>query len=117
MASTHRVNRVRQMLLREFSDIVGRLKDPRIGMVTVVGTEVSRDLKYATMSVSILGDEHQRQESIQALEQALGFIRYQVAQRVRLRQVPEIRLQYDTSFEQAAKVTELIEGLHRGEDG
>ena len=117
MASTHRVNRVRKMLLRDFSDIIGRLKDPRIGMVTVVDTEVSKDLKFATMFVSVVGDQQQKDDSIQALESALGHIRYQVAQRSTLRQVPEIRIRYDSTLEHAARLTALIESLHQGEDG
>jgi ribosome-binding factor A len=116
MASTHRVGRVRQMLLRELSDIVGRMLDPRVRLVTVVDAELSKDLKSATMYVSVIGDEREREEALAALEAALGHIRYEVAQRVQLRQVPEIRVEYDSSLVRAARVTALIDGLHKDAD-
>jgi ribosome-binding factor A len=116
MASAHRVGRVRQMLRRELSDIVGRMQDPRVRMVTVVDAEVTKDLKSATMYVSVIGDERERQEALAALESALGHIRYQVAQRVQLRQVPEIRVEYDATPARAARVTALLNSLHKDTD-
>lgn len=112
MASIHRVNRVRELLLRELSDIVSRLKDPRIGMVTVVDTGISRDLRYATMYVSVLGSETQKQETLAALESARGFMRREIARRISLRFVPELRIEYDETGERAARITELLDGLH-----
>jgi ribosome-binding factor A len=111
MASTHRINRLRELLLREFSDIVAQLKDPRVRMVTVVDAEVSKDLRYATMFVSILGTESEQQAATAALENALGFIRREVAQRVKLRYVPELRVAYDPTVERAARLTALINSL------
>lgn len=116
MASIHRVNRVREMLLRELSDIVSRLKDPRIGMVTVVDTEVSRDLKYATMYISVIGDKDQQRDTLAVLQNASGFIRREIAQRVSLRFVPEIRVQYDDTSERAARVSALIDRVTREQD-
>jgi len=114
MASGYRVGRVRQLLLREVSDIVSHLRDPRVRLVTVVDAEVSKDLKFATVFVSVIGDETRRREALRALESAVGHIRYEVAQRVQLRQVPEIRVQYDDSLERGARVTALIDSLHKG---
>ena len=116
MASTHRVGRVRQLLLRELSDIVGRMRDPRVRLVTVADVEVTKDLRNATMYVSVIGDNQQRDEAIGALEAAVGHLRYEVAQRIQLRQVPEIRVEYDSSLERAARVTALIDGLHKEAD-
>ena len=116
MASTHRVGRVRQLLLRELSDIVSRLQDPRVRMVTVVDADISKDLKQATMFVSVLGDEAERVQALATLESALGHIRHEIARRVQLRQVPEIRVQYDHSLERAARVTALIDSLRKEGD-
>jgi len=63
MGSPYRINRVRELLLRELSDIVSQLKDPRIHLVTVVDTEVSRDMKYAKMFVSLMGSKEEQQEA------------------------------------------------------
>jgi ribosome-binding factor A len=111
MASTHRVNRVQALLLRELTDIIGRLKDPRVGMVTVVETKVTRDLMYATVYVSVLGSEKEQQQTMDALVSAQGFVRREVGQRIKLRSVPEIKFVYDETIERAAHLTALIDSL------
>lgn len=113
MASTHRVNRVRELLQRELGDIVMRMRDPRVAMATVVGTEVSRDLHYATMYVSVMGGEEEQRAAVEALERALGHIRSEVARRVQLRIVPEIRVVHDNTMERAAHLTALIDSVNQ----
>ena len=109
MGVSHRVSRVRESLFREFSDIVRNLQDPRIRLVTVVDAEVSTDLKHARMFVSFLGSEKEKREAIAALENALGHIRHEIAQRVSMRHVPEVDVVYDNTSERAARLTALIE--------
>ena len=109
MGASHRVNRVRELLHREFSEIVRNLKDPRIRLATVVDAEVSPDLKQAKMFVSVLGSEKEKMQAIAALENALGHIRYEIAQRISMRQAPEISLAYDDTSERGARLTALIE--------
>jgi ribosome-binding factor A len=92
-------------------DIVGRLRDPRLGFVTVMDVELSKDLHYATMFISVLGDEEAQREAVEAIEGALGFIRREVAERIRLREVPEIAVRYDDTSERAARVNALIESI------
>ena len=60
MASSHRGGKGRETLMREFSDIVRGLKDPRVRFVTVVDTDVSSDLRYATMYISVIGSEEEK---------------------------------------------------------
>ena len=109
MATTHRVSRVRELLLREFGDIVRRLKDPRVRFVTVVDTEVSRDLRYAKMFISVIGSQEDREEATDALNHARGYIRREVAKRLPMRHVPEIAVAYDDTAERAAQITSLID--------
>lgn len=109
MGVSHRVSRVRESLHREFSDIVRNLQDPRIRMITVADAEVSPDLKHARMFVTVLGSEKEKIEAVAALENALGHIRYQIAQRISMRQAPEISLAYDDTSERASRLTALIE--------
>ena len=109
MGVSHRVSRVRESLYREFSDIVRNLRDPRIRSATVVDAEVSRDLKHARMFVSVLGSEEEKEEAVVALENALGHIRHEIAQRISMRQIPEVRVVYDDTSERAARLTVLIE--------
>ena len=107
----HRSARVREQLQRELGDILGRMRDPRLGFVTVMDVELSPDLTYATMFVSVLGSDQERQDAMAALHGSLGFIRREVAQRIRLRQAPEITVRYDNTSERAARVTALINDL------
>ncbi len=111
MATPHRVNRVRESLLREFSDIVRRLRDPRVRFATVVDAEVSRDLRHARMLVSVLGSEDEKIAATEALQNATGFIRRELAQRMHLRYVPEISVEYDDTSERAARITGLLDSL------
>jgi ribosome-binding factor A len=109
MGVSHRASRVRESLYREFSDIVRNLRDPRIRSATVVDAEVSRDLKHARMFVSVLGSEEEKKEAVAALENALGHIRREIAQRISMRQIPEVSVAYDDTSERASRLTALIE--------
>ena len=109
MCASHRASRVRESLHREFSDIVRNLKDPRIRLVTVVDAEVSPDLKHARMFVSVLGSGEEKGQAVAALGNALGHIRCEIAQRIPMRQAPEISLTFDDTSERAARLTALIE--------
>lgn len=109
MATPHRVDRVRELLLRELSDIIQRLKDPRVRLVTVVDTEISRDLRQATIYVSLIGSPEEQRQAIEGLTHALGFIRREVGQRIELRHVPELRVVYDGTAERALRISALID--------
>jgi len=117
MAANYRVNRIRQLLLREFSGIIGRLKDPRIGMVNVADVEVSKDLRYAKLFVSVLGDEAEQEEALAALQKAEGFLRREIAQHLPLRYAPEIKVFYDNTAERAANISALLQDLGKEKNG
>ena len=114
MASSHRVGRVRETLMREFSDIVRGLKDPRVRFVTVVDTDVSADLRHATMYVSVIGSEEEKIGATKALQGATGYIRREVARRLPMRHVPEISVTYDETAERAFRLTSLIDRANAG---
>jgi len=109
MATDQRTVRLRELLLRELGDIVTHLQDPRVRGVTVVDVELTRDLRHAKVFVSQIGTPDQQREATRALEKALGHVRHEVAQRMELRYVPELRVVYDASIERAARVTHLID--------
>ncbi len=91
------------------SVIQHELKDPRVGFATVVGVDVSADLHYATVRVSVMGDDVNQDETMQALEHAKGFLRRRVAEELRhLRFVPELRLRLDTSLDYTARIDEVL---------
>tara|TARA_Y100000588_G_scaffold79524_1_gene83152 strand:+ start:503 stop:853 length:351 start_codon:yes stop_codon:yes gene_type:complete len=111
VASPYRVNRVRELLQRELSDVVMSLRDPRVGLVTVVDTEVSKDLRHARMFVSVIGTETEKREAQKALNRALGHIRREIARRISLRHVPEFSVVYDDTAERASRIDSLINSL------
>ncbi len=117
MGSPYRVNRVQELLRRELSDIVQRLEDPRLRLVTVVDAEVSKDLRSAKMFVSALGGQAEQLAAIAALQRALGFIRREVARHLDLRDAPEIAVVYDDTSARAARVGALLNTLKTPADG
>lgn len=111
-----RVNRVAEQMKKELSDIIGRkLKDPRVGFVTVTDVEVTGDLQQAKIFVTTL-DDQEREATLEGLEKAGGFIRQEIGSRIRLRKVPEIAFYWDASFEQGARIEQLIKEIHEEED-
>lgn len=111
MASPQRISRVRGQLLRELTDIVGRMKDPRLQLVQIVDVELSADMGYATIFISSLGDVDDKKQVLQGMHRGLGFMRREIAQRMRLRYAPQLRVAYDDTTERAARVTALIDSL------
>jgi ribosome-binding factor A len=106
------VQRLRLQLRRELGDIVRRLRDPRLGFVTVMDVEVSsEDLGHATLFVSVLGETEEQEKAVAALNSALGFIRRELARRLTIRHVPELSVRYDDTSERAARVSSLIDRL------
>ena len=111
-----RPERVAHLMRREVADILGTLRDPRIThWVSVTDVEVTGDLSLARIYVSILPEGEEREQSLQALGRASGFIRHELAPRLGLREVPEIRFVLDRSIETGARVDELLRKLERGE--
>jgi len=103
---------------REISMIVQQeLKDPRLasGLVSISGVELSDDLKFGRVFVSILGEEQARQEGLKGLESAKGYIRKRLGERMKLRYLPEIVFKEDHSFEEGDKIDRLINSLHQSE--
>lgn len=110
-----RVARVREEIKRELTDILRKMKDPRIGFVTVTDVEVSNDLRYVKAFVSVLGDEEAKRQSMKGLESATGFVRTEIGRRIRLRHTPEITFKFDPSIERGARINELIAGFRSNE--
>ena len=105
-----RSRRIAEQIQRELSGIIRlELKDPRVGMVTITDVEVSQDHAYAKVFFTLLGDELQVEETARALQHAAGFLRSQLARRIRLRSVPQLEFKYDASVERGARLSRLID--------
>lgn len=108
-----RSNRVGEQMKKELSDIIGRkLKDPRIGFVTVTDVAVTGDLQQATVYISVLGDSKQREDTLKGLETAKGFMRSEIGQRIRLRKTPELLFEFDESIDYGNRIETLISQIH-----
>lgn len=111
-----RANRVGEQMKKELSEIIGRkIKDPRIGFVTVTDVAVTGDLQQATVYISVLGDEEQRENTLKGLAKAKGFIRSEIGQRIRLRKTPELAFEFDESISYGNKIDTLIHQIHSEE--
>ncbi|MFX3624663.1 MAG: 30S ribosome-binding factor RbfA [Ectobacillus sp.] len=109
-----RANRVGEQMKKELGDIIGRkIKDPRIGFVTVTDVQVSGDLQLAKVYISVLGDEEQRQNTLKGLAKAKGFIRSEIGQRIRLRKTPEITFEFDESIDYGNRIETLLHELNK----
>ncbi len=112
-----RPEKVAHLMRREVADILEtKLRDPRLGRtVTVTDVEVTHDLSFAKIYVTVLGTEAERKSTLEALGHATGFVRREIGQRLELREVPEIRFLYDDSLDKGGRVEDLLRRLERGE--
>jgi ribosome-binding factor A len=112
-----RTRRVGEQIQRELAGLVHEeLKDPRLGMVSISGVVVSRDLAHARVYVSVLGKHEAVDESIRVLNNAAGFLRHKLGRRMRLRVVPQLRFYFDSSLEEGARMDALIKAAISGTD-
>ncbi len=108
-AMSLRPNRVGEQMKKELGEIITRkIKDPRIGFVTVTDVNVTGDLQQATVYISVLGDEEQRENTLKGLAKAKGFIRSEIGQRIRLRKTPEITFEFDESIDYGNRIDTLL---------
>ncbi|KPB04405.1 MULTISPECIES: 30S ribosome-binding factor RbfA [Bacillaceae] len=111
---TLRSNRVGEQMKKELSDIIGRkIKDPRVGFVTVTDVQVTGDLQQAKVFISVLGDDEKRQDTLIGLAKAKGFIRSEIGRRIRLRKTPELFFEFDESIAYGNHIESLIHELNK----
>lgn len=111
MAAT-RKQRLAETLRAELYEVIRReLRDPRFseGLLSITDVDVSPDLKYATVYVSVLGAEQAKKDILKALAGAAGVLRAELGRRKAFKSVPELHFRYDESIERGARVFSLIE--------
>jgi ribosome-binding factor A len=112
MTSTLRQKRVADRLQVEISELFQReMNDPRLQLVTVTRVVIDRELEYANVFVSTMGDETRQAEVLAILKGAHGFIRREVGRRVKLRRTPEIIFHWDPAPEKGEQVEQLLDQL------
>ena len=111
-----RINKISEEVKRCLMDIVqNKIKDPRIPTLTSIShVEVTRDLSFAKVYVSIFADDIKKQKALQGLESAKGFIKKELAREVKLRVMPELIFINDDSIEKGLKMDKLINEVNHG---
>ena len=108
---THRIERINNLIREEISELLQRqIKDPRLNsFVAVTEVATSPDLRHAKIFVSCISSEEEKQEILSVLAAASGFLRNELAKRLRLRRIPELSFHWDDSIERGARLLELID--------
>lgn len=110
---SRRTDRVSDLLRAELSDLLLReVHDPRVKLASVTSVEVTTDLRRAVVKISVLGDDEQRQGTIEGLRHAKGFLRTELAHRLRLRTTPELIFELDRGAEHSQRIADILESLH-----
>jgi ribosome-binding factor A len=91
------------------------MKDPRIGFVTVTQVEVTQDLKYARVFVSVMGSPEEQRNTMAALASGRGFMRRELASRMEIRAVPELQFKLDKGMEYSDRINRLLNELKEAE--
>jgi ribosome-binding factor A len=115
MTQGARTDRVGEEFREILAEEIPKLKDPRVGFVTVVGVKVSPDLRHAWVAYTAMGDEKAKAGTRAALRSANAHLRAAIGRQVRLKYLPELEFEEDTTYEQGRRIDELIADLHRGE--
>ncbi len=112
-----RIDRINEQLRRELSQIVvGEVRDPRVGPLTVTRVTTAPDLTLAKVYVQLVGDDEERKETLAGLRAATPFIRTALGQRVPMRRVPELRFEPDRNLEHALRIEELLRDVEAGDE-
>ncbi|WP_062050816.1 30S ribosome-binding factor RbfA [Bacillus sp. JCM 19034] len=112
--SNVRAHRVGEQIKKEISEIIMReVKDPRVKFVTVTGVDVTGDLQQAKVFITTLGNDEEKEATLQGLSKAKGFIRSEIGKRIRLRKTPELLFEFDESIEYGNRIETLLQDVNR----
>jgi len=108
-----RNERIAEEIKKVASQIINNeLKDPRIdGLISVTKVAVTRDLRHATIFISFFGDKAKKDTTFEVIQNAKGFIRYELANKLRIKYIPEISIKLDESIEYGIHINKLLEEL------
>ncbi len=113
MTEGTRPSRVSEEFREILAEEILKLKDPRVGFVTVVGVKVTPDLRHARVLYTALGDEKERAATRAGLRSASPHLRSVIGHQIRLKFLPDLEFVEDETIETTARIEELIRQLHR----
>ncbi len=108
-----RTDRLGHQIRVELAELIAReVKDPRIGFATITRVELSADLHHARVFVSVMGTAEERQNSLEGLSSAAGFLRREIGHRLALRRSPELAFVLDQGAEAGERIERILQKLH-----
>ena len=115
---TGRTKRVAERILEELADMSerGEIKDPRVDFVTFTEVDLSRNLRHAKIYFSTLGDDKKIKDTTDGLNSAKGYIRSALAQKIRIKYMPEIEFIFDDTVRSSARISKLLHDIHEEEE-
>lgn len=108
-AEFSRSRRVGEQIQRDLAELIrSEVRDPRLGMVTVNHVNVTRDMSYAKVFITVMGEPESREVSLSILNKMSGYLRSQIGRRMKLRIIPELKFVYDESIDRGARIDSLL---------
>ena len=108
--SSARSARIAQEIQRSLAELIRlEVRDPRVGLVTLTGVELSRDQSHAKVFFTVMGAGTDAEEAGRGLTHAAGFLRSELAHRLTIRKVPELHFAFDESVERGVRLSRLID--------
>lgn len=116
--AVNRYERMNEEIKRVLCEIIRDMKDPRVSnMTTVTSVEVTNDLKWAKAKISVYDEDNSlREATVEALNNAAGFISHELGQRMELRALPKFKFTLDNSIEYSVHIAKILDELHKGEE-
>jgi ribosome-binding factor A len=111
-----RPTRVSEEFREILAEEIPKLKDPRVGFVTVTGVKVTGDLRHARVFYTALGDERARRATAAALRSARGHLRQVIGHQVRMKVLPDLAFEEDATIEAADRIESVLRRLRREEE-
>ncbi len=117
MARSYRRERLNESIKELLGELIlSRVKDPRVGLVTITGVEVTRDLDTAKVFFTVMGGESEREESKQGLESAKNFLRKTIGRELKMRNLPDFRFVYDDSLDRSMRIEDALKQIHEDDE-
>ncbi len=114
VVKVYRSRKVEIDLKREISFIINnKIKDPRIGFITITDAKLSPDFKWLDVFVSIMGEDEKIVGSLKVLKNCSGFIKRSLPKRLRLKNIPNIRFLYDKSIDDGMRISNILDSLDK----
>ncbi len=104
-----RLEKVGHLIRELVSEVIRELKDPRIGFAGINEVKISPDLRHAKIYISVFGSDKEKNDTLEGLNSAKGYIKRKIAPELSLRQIPDLSFALDESIENGVRISQLID--------